>query len=264
MIALLYHDIVPRGDYAGSGFSGRDADIYKFEIEEFVRHLDAIAATGSHATAAVNGNARDEQQGDFVLTFDDGGVGAMIAARLLEERGWRGYFFITTDRIGDRGFLTRGQIRYLHARGHAIGSHSCSHPARMSRCEPKQLEREWTDSLRVLSEICSARIHVASVPGGYFAPCVAETAAEAGITLLFNSEPTTRPTRVGDCTVVGRYSIQHGVSAETAARIACGDWRPRLYQFVFWNTKKIAKNMTGSYYISARKALLNRESKKAA
>src|SRR5205823_2581888 len=117
------------------------------------------------------------------------------------------------------------------------------------------LVREWSDSTRKLSDICGATIRVASVPGGYFAPSVAEAAAAAGITALFNSEPKAQPTSVHNCTVLGRYSIQQGVSADTAANIASGQWRPRAQQLLFWNAKKLAKNMGGSYYISMRKAL---------
>ena len=36
----------------------------------------------------------------------------------LEQMGWRGHFFITSDWIGRRGFLTAGQIRELRRRGH--------------------------------------------------------------------------------------------------------------------------------------------------
>ena len=62
--------------------------------------------------------------------------------------------------------------------------------------------------------------------------------------------------RVNGCLVVGRYSIQRGTSAETAARIASGERTPRLRQYLFWNSKKIAKSLGGGYYITMRKSLL--------
>jgi peptidoglycan/xylan/chitin deacetylase (PgdA/CDA1 family) len=265
MIALLYHDIVTQGHFSSSGFSGGDADIYKFEVEEFDRHLDAIgSAAGKFSVSTINRHKINSGRNPVLLTFDDGGAGALLAADLLERRGWRGHFFVTTDCIGRPEFLSRAEIRGLHARGHVIGSHSCSHPARISHCSPTQLRREWSESTRILSDICGAPIRAASVPGGYFAAAVAEAAADAGITTLFNSEPKAQATTVRNCTVIGRYSIQQGVSAEKAASIAAGDWLPRMQQFLFWNTKKLAKTLAGNYYISARKTLLNRESKKAA
>jgi len=110
-----------------------------------------------------------------------------------------------------------------------------------------------------LSEILGTKIRVASVPGGYYLRRVAEAAVAAGIEVLFNSEPTSRvERRVNGCLVLGRYSIRQGVSAEAAARIASGDWPPRLRQYVFWNSKKIAKHLAGSYYIALRKSVLNK------
>ena len=72
----------------------------------------------------------------------------------------------------------------------SIGSHSCSHPLRMGHCSWPQLLDEWSRSRAILSDIVGADVRDASVPGGDFAPQVAEAAARAGITRLFTSEPT--------------------------------------------------------------------------
>jgi peptidoglycan/xylan/chitin deacetylase (PgdA/CDA1 family) len=262
VIALLYHDVVPAGEYSKSGFSGQDADTYKFEIDEFVRHLDAINKVPERSDVSLVDDRGQSPQGSLLLTFDDGGVGAMVTADLLERRGWRGHFFITTDFIGRPEFLSHSQIRELHFRGHVIGSHSCSHPPRMSHCSPSQLSREWVESACILSDICGATIQTGSVPGGFYARCVAQTAAEAGITTLFNSEPTTRQLQVGNCAVVGRFSIQQGVTAQTAASIASGDWKPQMRQFLYWNAKKVAKRVGGNRYIAFRKMLFDRKNQK--
>jgi len=72
----------------------------------------------------------------------------MSIAALLESYGWRGHFFITTDYIAKPASCPRTNSRILYARGHVVGSHSCSHPRRMSRCPPEQLQREWLESTR--------------------------------------------------------------------------------------------------------------------
>ena len=131
-LAIMYHDVVENGDFESSGFPGEGAHVYKLRREDFERHLDAIAA----ATAAVS-TVRMLEGRPVLLTFDDGGVSFHHPiADLLERRGWRGHFFITTDRIGMPGFLTEAQLRELHRRGHIIGSHSCSHPTRMGTLTP--------------------------------------------------------------------------------------------------------------------------------
>jgi peptidoglycan/xylan/chitin deacetylase (PgdA/CDA1 family) len=117
----------------------------------------------------------------------------------LERRGWRGHFFITTDRIGMRGFLTEAQLRELHRRGHIIGSHSSSHPARMATLTRTDLDREWRQSIDRLSRVLGDAVKVASVPGGYYSREVGESAAAAGIEALFTSEPTAQVEMLNGC-----------------------------------------------------------------
>ena len=177
-ISLLYHDVVLPGQVSSSGFPGGDADIYKLARPDFERHLNAIhsAIPEPPITVSQLGNVL---RTPLLFTFDDGGVSAYEhIAGLLEAFGWRGHFFVTTNWIGRDGFLNPAQIRDLYARGHFIGSHSCSHPQRMSHCNRHQLRREWNDSIAVLSEILGARVELASVPGGFYARNVAEEAAD--------------------------------------------------------------------------------------
>jgi len=257
MITLLYHDVVPTEQFASSGFVSGGANIYKLEQPEFELHLESIHKSISSRPVAVLKRAADLMSADLLLfTFDDGGSSSFQIAELLERYSWRGHFFITTDYIGKPGFMTPPQIRELHRRGHSIGSHSCSHPARMSHCDEEQLQREWRESLRVLAAVTGDKIRLASVPGGYYSGKVAEAAARAGIEILFNSEPTRRTRSIDGCTILGRYSIQQGVSAATASRIAAGNWVPRFRQALLWKSKKVAKRLGGSHYIALRKFLL--------
>jgi len=194
-----------------------------------------------------------------MLTFDDGGISAhSLAADMLERHGWVGHFFVTTDRIGTPGFLSKEQIRDLRQRGHVIGSHSCSHPTRMAQCTRAELQREWHQSVHMLSEILDEPIPIASVPGGYYSQVVGETAAEAGIRVLFNSEPTAAVSKVGDCKLLGRYFIQRGMPAEISGAFAAGRFGPRFKQAAFWQLKKVAKAAGGSAYLKLRETLLKR------
>src|SRR5262249_29490768 len=105
-------------------------------------------------------------------------------------------------------------------------------------------------------DILGRRPCVASVPGGFYSRRVAEAAASVGITVLFNSEPTAKVGKVGECFILGRYCLQQGMSAGTAAALASGSLPPRLFQFVIWNSKKAAKYVAGPLYYSVRKSLL--------
>lgn len=245
-LSIMYHDVVENGNYAASGFAGEGADIYKLDRKEFARQLAAIEAAGG---------------GEVLLTFDDGGASAYDPiSGMLEQYGWRGYFFVTTDWIGRPGFLHVEQIRELDHRGHRIGSHSCSHPARMSRQPRERLSAEWKESTERLAAIVGRPVTVASIPGGYYSRQVAEAAAEAGIETLFTSEPTTAVRTVNGCRVLGRYVIMQGMGPEWAAGFATGKLAPRVRQVLLWNAKRVAKTLGGEAYLRVREAILRRTS----
>ncbi len=260
-IALLYHDVVPAGDYSLSGFQSADANIYKLDCDEFKNHLREIARVAKQPPRD-GSDAIELGWARLVLTFDDGGVSAILyVAELLEGFGWRGHFFITTGRIGTPGFLDESQIQALHSNGHVIGSHSCSHPARMSRCSQEQLDYEWEESTRVLARILGTPVTTASVPGGFYSRRVAAAAARSGIRRLFTSEPVASSHIVDGCVVLGRFSIQQGIPREWVASLILGNMTPRLRQYLFWNSKKILKLVGGEVWLSIRRKILTYRAK---
>lgn len=259
-INLLYHDVTAPQAENSSGFPGPGAARYKLTTDEFELHLDQIAKTVHQPPlSSTSLDAFDTPHADaWTITFDDGGVSAIteIAGR-LEQRGWRGWFFITTDLLDTPTFCSRAQVQDLHRRGHVIGSHSCSHPERISRCSWPQLLDEWTRSCQILSQLIESPIIAAAVPGGFYSKQVARAAAVAGIRILFNSEPTTITFPVEEIRVLGRYNIYRGMTAEDAALLVKSPFR-RLRQTAFWNVKKVAKTLVGPLYKSIRQKVLSR------
>lgn len=260
-IALLYHDVVPAGEYSLSGFQSADANIYKLDCDEFKSHLREIARVAKQQPRDAS-DAIELAWARLLLTFDDGGVSAILhVAELLDGFGWRGHFFITTGRIGTPGFLDESQIRTLHSNGHVIGSHSCSHPARMSHCSPEQLNYEWEESTRLLARILGAPVTTASVPGGFYSRRVATAAARSGIRVLFTSEPIASSRIVDGCVVLGRFSVQQGTPREWVASLVSGNVAPRFRQYLFWNLKKILKVVGGEVWLSMRRKILAQQAK---
>jgi Polysaccharide deacetylase len=261
LFSILYHDVVRDSDFGSSGFVMPGAAKYKIDAEEFERHLAAIAkATGGQPASALDllsaGDLHQRQTG-FLLTFDDGGSSAATrVAGLLDRYGWRGHFLVTTGYIGAPGFVSADQIRALRSAGHIVGSHSHSHPPRMSACTPEQLREEWKISTGILSEILGEPVVVASVPAGWYSPRVAEAATEAGIRVLFNSQPTSRPHRVSGCLVLGRYCVMGSMRAQEAAGLASGQRLPCLRQAAIWNLKKVVKLTSGGLWLQVRNRLL--------
>jgi peptidoglycan/xylan/chitin deacetylase (PgdA/CDA1 family) len=258
-INLLYHDVTPAGADDASGFAGPEAARYKLTPPEFSRHLDQIAAAVTELPHAVPDCLAPSSR-HWTITFDDGGASAAtVIAGELERRNWRGWFFIATDFIGRDRFCTRDQVRELHQRGHVIGSHSCSHPERISSCSRTQIEDEWSRSCGVLAEIVGEPIVTASVPGGFYSTSVARAAAGAGIRLLFNSEPTVGEVVVDGCRILGRYNVYRGMTAADAASLLSSPIR-RWRQAAFWSAKKAAKTVAGPLYKAIRRHFLSQAS----
>jgi peptidoglycan/xylan/chitin deacetylase (PgdA/CDA1 family) len=244
-LAIMYHDVVEDAAYESSGFPGEGANIYKLRREDFAHQLEAIrAAVPAGAISVIRRRSDIGSSRPLFLTFDDGGASFHTPiAGMLEQVGWRGHFFITTNRIGTSGFLDAAQVRDLDRRGHVVGSHSHSHPTRMAALTAEQMESEWRQSVRCLEDILRKPVQVASVPGGYYSRLVGRTAAAAGIEVLFNSEPTAAARVTDGCLVLGRYVVKRGMGPEWAAGFAAGRIGPRWKQAALWKAKQAAKSL---------------------
>ena len=196
-------------DLDASGFPGATAAAYKLEPSVFERHLDAIAARGLTPGWLTPSGILPA----VALTFDDGGASAMDIAAMLERRGWRGHFLVTTGRIGSAGFLTADEVRELVERGHVIGSHSHTHPVPFGRLADDVIADEWQRSRDVLAALLGAPPELAGVPGGALSKVVITAARDAGYRVLMTSEPTTRVDRRGWSD--GRRAV-HGLGVDVA------------------------------------------------
>lgn len=254
-ITLMYHDICD--DPGTSGFGGHDAAIYKLSVARFTRHLDAMAEEAGVVAGRVDEWDFGQLSKPFFLTFDDGGVSALTAAGLLDERGWKGHFMITTAKIGTPGFVTAADIAELDRMGHIVGSHSDSHPLRMAALSRAEVNEEWQISKDKLGSIVGKPIETASVPGGYFSRIVAETAAENGTKFLFNSEPVQTVKEVGGCRIFGRYTIRQKCDASTVAELASGNFSAGFRQSLLWNAKKPLKILGGERFLRLRRRLIS-------
>jgi peptidoglycan/xylan/chitin deacetylase (PgdA/CDA1 family) len=247
VVAILLHDVYLRTP-GESGFPGGAADRYKVPLRELDVVLASLGGRWSDPPVLApgfGGGSRDA----CAITVDDGGESyyTLIADR-LDARGWRGHCFMCTGMIGRRGFLSAGQLRDLDARGHVIGSHSATHPTRFSACSRARMLEEWRRSRGDLEDLLGPEVRTASLPGGYFSQAVAIAAGEAGLHVLFTSEPVTRPKVVGDCLVVGRLSVRPGRRAGAIDALARGSAGAIWREWIAWNAKKLIKPVLGPVY----------------
>lgn len=264
-IPLLYHDVVSDNDPDVSGFAGTAPAAYKLSVHEFHAHLEAVKRATERSGKSVYWGTDFEnvKECPVLLTFDDGGVSAYTEiAPALEAYGWRGYFFVTTNFVGERGFMTKEQVIELSKRGHVIGSHSASHPTRFSDLTDQALLVEWQSSIDYLEKLLAKRVVIASVPGGFYAKRVARVASRAGIAHVFTSEPVRSTSNVDRATVFGRFAVNDGDRANVPEEIIMGKLSRRALSFGYWNMKKVAKNYMGPLYAIIRKNYLGNKYKK--
>ena len=257
-VFLLFHDVYA-ADPAESGFRSPAANRYKLAVADFEAQIAGLFRKPDSGFGLRGSGSRipnpprlrsgqAESRVPVVITVDDGGVSYYtVVAERLEALELRGSCFVSTDFIGQRGFLTAAQIRELDARGHVIGSHSASHPARFSSLTPKEMRREWLTSRCALEDIMGRRVTTGSVPGGYFSAEVAHAAADAGLSLLFTSEPTCERSAIDGCVLAGRFTIRRGHPRDMAQRFSTSPWT-RCGAWIDWNAKALVKPVLGPSY----------------
>jgi peptidoglycan/xylan/chitin deacetylase (PgdA/CDA1 family) len=244
----MYHGI--HGDRQARGPSDRSRS-YSVSLPEFVEQMHAIARrTGVGPSVFPDLWPHGSRRPSWAVTFDDGLENILPALELLDERQWLAHCFIVGEWIGRPGYLSPRDIVGLRARGHVVGSYS--HPDPMSRLPYPRIVEEWRRGIDSLGEVLGEDVRVASLPGGSYSREVATAAAEAGITVLFTSEPVSRVRTVQGCAVVGRYVVRDSTHARAAASLAAGSRFACARQRAQWDARKLAKKTLGDAYYTMR------------
>lgn len=247
-VALLYHDIVERDNARTSGVVTDGSWRYKVPPKRFRSHLGVI-----ERSPFTPGVLTDSGDGHAVyLTFDDGGRTAMTAAEMLEEYGFRGNFFIITERVGRDGYLTWEEIERLDNAGHLIGSHTVTHANLLTSDD---LEYELCDSKREIEERLG-NCRVLSIPKGAYDETVFKAAWEAGYSYVLTSEPE-RIRRLDCGSPIGRWNVWHDTDGSEVSRILRAEPRYYLRTIARWKSLKTLKRLVGrERFIAVRDHLL--------
>lgn len=136
----------------------------------------------------------------IMLTFDDGLEGNYwTAMRTLKEEKMTGYFMISSDLIGGKGYMSKEQIKELIEHGHVVGCHTATHH-RMDKSDSEStLEYEITESKEKLEKMFDIPVDIFCWCGGEEHTYTAEAEKvieQSGYKYGFmtNSFPVTRET----------------------------------------------------------------------
>lgn len=171
---LMYHDVWNHSPNE-SGFNSSGSNVYKVPVDLFKRQIEYLSRFSP----------------DTIVTIDDGGISSYtLIAPILEKYDLRGHFYIVTNLIGTKGFMTGKQVRNLVSRGHIVGSHSCSHPQYINALSKEERCREWTDSVAKVSSIIGGACQEVSIPNGYYNDYDLKVLANLGIKVVYTSDIT--------------------------------------------------------------------------
>lgn len=176
MLFLTYHIIADTAPKSGDLFTVRgDA------LSEQLNHLKQSGFESGNMSDLLE--SRPGGKSCFV-TFDDGTVDHYeTVAPILEMSGFRGIFFVPTEKIGGKGRLARGEIAELNKRGHEIGCHSHEH-RRLDTLSENEIDAQLERSCGMLGEITGQRPRILAPPGGYTNGKVRAACERAGMKAL--------------------------------------------------------------------------------
>ncbi|MCS2466278.1 polysaccharide deacetylase family protein [Bacteroides thetaiotaomicron] len=239
---LMYHDVYETSNQ-DSGFNIDSNYPYKLHISSFKEQICAIATYIRKYNIDKN----------YVqLSFDDGGISFYtIIMPILEEYGFKGYFYIATKYIGQNGFLTEVMIKEMAERGHYIGGHSHTHRQRMNDLSYEELKEDWSKCIEILSSIIGKPCIIASLPNGFTSKTIIRVLKELGVKKLYTSEPSEGLQISEYMEIRGRYGIRNTMSLDVVLAIIFD----KKYKQKIRRKKvllNVAKKLMGRNYIRIR------------
>jgi peptidoglycan/xylan/chitin deacetylase (PgdA/CDA1 family) len=219
LTVFMYHDVVDRG--ARVTDSHRPYAISTDQFREQLGALVQAGMTGTRLDAHVD-PGRDTSGRVCVMTFDDGHASNCThALPILMQHCFRATFFVTVGWVGTAPYMTWAQIRALSEAGMEIGSHSMTHrpPALLTAAD---LDREMSDSKKMLEDHLGHAVLTASSPTGFFNPGMLPAARAAGYrALCYGRIGVWRGRTLQDA--IPRIPVKPGDDAGRVLRMASGD-----------------------------------------
>jgi peptidoglycan/xylan/chitin deacetylase (PgdA/CDA1 family) len=116
-----------------------------------------------------------------IITFDDGWVAQFeLALPYLSKYHFPATFFVVTDYVGHRGFISWAQLQTLLSEGMKIGSHSRSHPHLTKIADPAVMWDQVYNSKTILESQLETPVGEFAYPYGSYNTSATEMVKAAG------------------------------------------------------------------------------------
>jgi peptidoglycan/xylan/chitin deacetylase (PgdA/CDA1 family) len=253
IVFLMYHEL----EIAGRPLCQAEAGYARYVLREtdFKAQMDYLKANGWQGLSV--GQNLDFPEGQNVaITFDDGSETDLLwAAPILRQAGFNATFFVTCGRLGNKGYLSSGQLKELSGQGFEIGCHSMTHPY-LTDLDAAGRQYEISDAKTQLEQIIGQPVEHFSCPGGRCDDRVVAVARSAGYKTLCTSRIHAN-SRKTNLFALGRVAVMRDVSLATFSDICSGASLPRMRsQGIF---RAAARQILGNtFYDRIRTTLLDR------
>jgi len=180
---LIYHSVreyTPRDSAASRRYI-----ITPRALEAELKFLKAggYVSIGFDDLAAYVEKGRPLPEPCVIISLDDGWESQYKTAfPLLRKYGFRATFFIFTNAIGKKHFMSLAELRSLRDAGMWIGSHSLSHPYLTRIKNRAALRRQIFDSKRILEEKLGEPVTAFAYPFGQYNKEIVSLVRQAGYT----------------------------------------------------------------------------------
>lgn len=187
---IVYHSVRPT--YPGETF---DVKRYTTEPETLDKEL-AFLRDNNYHVISLDALSKYFDDGiplpakSIVLTFDDGWQSQYTYAfPLLKKYGLSATFFIFTNAIGHKNFMTWDQVKEMNLAGMDIGGHTKTHPYLTKITDPEILEKEITGGKQIIEEHIGHTIDTFAYPFGLYNASTTQAALSAGYRIARTSRP---------------------------------------------------------------------------
>lgn len=166
---FVYHSVSPY--YPSESKYKKKFDVEPIVFEKQMRYLKENGYLVISFDDLINHFSHDSllPEKSVILTFDDGWQNQYrYAFPLLKKYNYTATFFIFTNAIGHKHFLTWPQIKELVAAGMTVGDHSKSHPYLYKITSKDKLRQEIIESRKILESNLGKPIDIFAYPFGHY------------------------------------------------------------------------------------------------